>query len=514
MSATAQVSLGALGGSSLPKASQPSRLQIPPKPDFKALLFSGLQLTLVYGALVALLWGLLTLLHDPKKYDNRLLVIGFIGVVRYSWLLINIVRSYIYRFWAFPRLRRQADQIANPYPERVFFIIPTYKEVPWVTVEMLRAVTSECAKITSLVQLYITTGSEEEDRIATSALADFPPNPRLSIHLMRQSGKRSGMAYALRAVARNNPGCNDGVVVLMDGDTLLGDGALARSLPFFRLLPRMGGLTTNSVAITRGPHWYRNWYNLRFALRNRYMCSTSLSFKVLTLTGRYSLVRSSIATSRDFIERVESDFTDDWLYGRIQFKTGDDKSTWYALLKNGWDMLYVPDTTIYSLENASSTPLSESIGKMRRWFGNMLRNNGRAIALGPHTVGWFAWVALVDQRISMWTSLFLPTGTLILCFTYSPVILMYFCIWVLLTRTLYLLGLVVEGHKTHPWDMALLLFQQWVGSFIKIQTFSDLRRQKWGSARGDAQTNSAAFGNLQTALWLLIFFLIVGFLVS
>jgi glycosyltransferase Alg8 len=491
----------------------PANFSIPPRPGFVELTLSALRLFFFYGAAVVLLWILLYSFHDPKKYDNRLFVLGFIGVVRYSWLLINLVRAYLYRFWSFPKLRRAADAVSNPYPAKVFFIIPTFKEVPWVTEEMIRGVTKESARISSEVQLYFTTGGEDEDQLILEALERCPPNPRLSIHLMRQSGKRSGMAYALRAVARNNPGEMDGVVVLMDGDTLLGEGTLVSCLPFFRTLPRVGGITTNSVAITQGPAWYCRWYNLRFALRNRYMCSTSLTYKVLTLTGRYSLVRSNIATSREFIERVERDFIDDWLYGQIQFKTGDDKSTWYTLLKNCWDMLYVPDVTIYSLENASKTPFLESVGKMRRWFGNMLRNNGRAIALGPKTVGLFAWFALVDQRVSMWTSLVLPAGTLILCFTYSPVVLLYLAIWLLITRTIYLLALVAEGHKTHPWDLILLLFQQWAGSFIKIQTFSDLRRQKWGSARGDAKTTSAAFGNLQTALWMLIFLLLVGLLV-
>lgn len=501
-------------GSSPSHESGPAVFSTPAKPNRIELVLSAARFVSIFGLVALPIAGVAWFFSEHKELSRGVLTLGAIGIFRYSWLFLNVVRSYLYRFYRFPKLRKAADSVENPFPGKVHFIIPTFKEVPWVTREMIKAVAREARSIPSEVELYITTGGADEDEVVRHALHHCPPNERLQVFLMRQSGKRSGMAYALRAVARNNPTRSpDDIVVLMDGDTLIGENTLRKCLPFFPLLPRMGGLTTNSVALTRGPTWYRKWYDMRFSLRNRYMCSTSLSSKILTLTGRFSLVRAGIATSREFIERVETDFTEDWVYGRIDFKTGDDKSTWYELLRNGWEMFYIPDAHIFSLENASDTPVRESVGKMRRWFGNMLRNNGRAIALGPLCVGPFAWCALVDQRISMWTSLVLPAGTLFLIFTFSPVVICYFLLWVLFTRTVYLLALSVEGHKLHPWDMAMLLFQQWVGSFIKIQTFSDLRRQRWGAARGDAKTESAFFGNLQTALWFAIFLLIIGMLV-
>jgi glycosyltransferase Alg8 len=468
---------------------------------------------LVYGFFIVVLWFLFQQVEHQKGSRGGILALGALGLFRYGWLTVNLVRSYIYRFVAFPRMRRAADAIQQPYPEQVHFIIPTFKEKPWVTKEMLISVTREAASIPSLVRLYITTGGPDEDVIVRDVLAKCPPNPRLSVYMMRQAGKRYGMAYALRAAARTNLGEPSSVVILMDGDTLLGNGILRKSLPFFALRPKVGGITTNNIAVTNGPQWYRDWYTLRFSLRNRYMCSTSLSGKVLTLTGRFSFIRSEIALSDEFIERVEKDSIDDWVYGRIEFKTGDDKSTWFTLLKSGWEMLYLPDTYIYCLENAGDKPFRESVGKMRRWFGNMLRNNGRALALGWNKVGFFAWFSLLDQRISMWTSLVLPTGVLILIFTESPFVVVYFALWVLYTRLIYLCALVVEGHRMSNWDLPLLLYQQWVGSFIKIQTFSDLRRQKWGAARGDARNMRDRFGALQTTLWFGIFGLIVALLV-
>jgi glycosyltransferase Alg8 len=195
-------------------------------------------------------------------------------------------------------------------------------------------------------------------------------------------------------------------------------------------------------------------------------------------------------------------------------KTGDDKSSWFCLLSQGWEMLYVPDAWIYCMENAGPQPMRESIGKMRRWFGNMLRTNGRALALGPRRVGFFAWLLLLDQRVSMWTSLVMPTTCVLLAIAISPVIPLYFLIWILLSRLIYLFSLVLEGHSLSPTDLPLLLYQQWVGSFVKIQAMSDLRKQRWGAARGDdASGSSVIFARMQTGLWLACFILLVAAIV-
>ena len=80
---------------------------------------------------------------------------------------------------------------------------------------------------------------------------------------------------------------------------------------------------------------------------------------------------------------------------------------------------------------------------MVRWFGNMLRTNGRAIALGPGRIGLFTWWAILDQRMSMWTCLtgiaFAVVGTLFV----NPFAFVFYLIWVLTSRyvmTLFLLS--------------------------------------------------------------------------
>lgn len=101
-------------------------------------------------------------------------------------------------------------------------------------------------------------------------------------------------------------------------------------------------------------------------------------------------------------------------------------------------MIYVPDVIIYSIETISGSLIERAYQNMRRWYGNMLRNSDRAIALGIRKNGWFMFWCLIDQRISYWTSLITP-GLLIISllqqnWLWSGVI----SSWVLFSRPLML----------------------------------------------------------------------------
>ena len=269
----------------------------------------------------------------------------------------------------------------------------------------------------------------------------------------------------------------------MDGDTVLGAGILEKCLPLFAARKSVDALTTDNIAVTEG-HWlYRKWYTLRFSMRHRYMKSLSLSKQLQVLTGRFSLFRASECIKPEFIASLENDRIKHWLHGEIQFVTGDDKSTWYTLLKKGSEMLYVPDAIIYCMEDSGPQPVRTSIKKMHRWFGNMLRNNGRSITLGLGTQKPFVWWCHVDQRLSMFTSLLGPLSALWACIWLSPYYLLVYAILVLLVRSLYILILTFEGHRLSLVDIPMLLYTQWIGSIVKIYTLFHLHHQKWDSHR-------------------------------
>jgi len=235
------------------------------------------------------------------------------------------------------------------------------------------------------------------------------------------------MGHAIRALSRHyysrdseHPGS---VTIFMDGDTALEPGILRKVIPLFTVLPNLGAATTNELAyIHTSSKWYRDWFNLKFGQRHVLFQSQSLSRKVLTLTGRFSAFRTSIIVKEDFIQQLERDTLTHPLFGKFRFLMGDDKSTWFYLLKHGWDMLYVPDALCYSLESRNVSFLKVSLDLYFRWYGNTLRTNGRALALGVKRVGLFTWWCILDQRLSAWTPLVGITSALfcpfsrILCF--------------------------------------------------------------------------------------------------
>src|SRR3546814_2771761 len=96
------------------------------------------------------------------------------------------------------------------------------------------------------------------------------------------------------------------------------------------------------------------------------MCSMALTRRVLTLTGRMSLFRVGIVTDPRFIDDVQNDALDHWRLGRFKFLTGDDKSSWFSLMRLGWDTWYVPDAAISTVEHPRSEEHTSELQSLMR----------------------------------------------------------------------------------------------------------------------------------------------------
>jgi glycosyltransferase Alg8 len=429
----------------------------------------------------------LLLLRDPLELAQAgvtgVFTMGVVGMWRWSWFLVQVVRSRLYLHVVFPRWRRQANEVAVEDLPHMCFMIPTYKEKMWVNELVYKAIVREAKSLAQPVTILVNGSSREENAAIRQILEEHDPGLK-HIHLYeltQKDGKRKAMADGLRMLRTLNLP-EDTIVALMDGDSELCPGVLRGSLPFFNLFPKLGALTTDEMPVVKGSYIFSEWFHLRFCQRHYQMCSLSLSRKVLCLTGRFSLFHSRAAFHDDFINQLENDSLDDWLWGRFKFLSGDDKSTWYSLLRWRLDMIYIPDVMVNSLETHSGSVAKRAYDNMRRWFGNMLRNSDRAIGLGPRRAGFFPWWCLLDQRISMWTSLITP-GLLLLALLLGKWILAGLILsWVCFSRPLMLL-IIFMGRPSHlkPVHFPILVATQWASAVIKVWNQMNMAKQSWNN---------------------------------
>lgn len=457
-------------------------------------LLSFITPAVCYGLLsFAIVWSMWPYFYLVK--NETIIVLGVFALWRYSWQAAHYLRSWIYGAIRYPALRRRAHALpeARAFPEHVYFVIPSYREEPWVSVEAIQSVLSNLADIPSSATLLISTGCDQDDAVINAVWSAHPVREKVTVVLQRQSqGKRIAMGHSLRALARRYQDEPNSVTVFMDGDSYLEPETLRHTLPFFSADAGLGALTTNEIAyINSRSRLYKDWFNLKFGQRHVLFKSHSLSDKVLTLTGRFSMLRTAIVVRDDFIRQMEQDVLTHWMHGRFRFLMGDDKSSWFYLMKQGWKMLYIPDVTVYSLESRDASFFSVSRSLPYRWYGNTMRNNARALALGPRKTGLFIWLAIMDQRLSMWTALVGIGGAIILSLFKSFIYLPFYLAWVLAVRVIQMGVIALTGHPVSWLTIPLMLYNQWVGSVVKIHAFFHLADQKW--AKGKVVQSGSGF---------------------
>ncbi len=438
------------------------------------------------------------------EHRGAVLAIGTIGLWRYGWGLTHFARSLWYRKVAFPAMRRRAGDAPDGVGH-AFLLVTSFRIDARTTTRVYRAA-FEAALAAPAGATVVASIVEMGDERLIRRLFGFVAGERAdrNVHLVvvriAGSGKRDALAHGFRAIAAREPGPNDTVAVI-DGDSIVPPDLVERCAPFFALSPDVGALTTDESCEVEGREIFREWYSLRFAQRQILMCSMGLSGRVLTLTGRMSMFRARIACDEAFVSHVEEDSIEHWRLGRVKFLTGDDKSSWFFLLKRGYRMLYVPDVVVVTVEQPPAPGFVRSAAMlMVRWFGNMLRTNGRAIALGPERIGLFTWWAIIDQRVSMWTCLtgiaFALVGTLFV----DPFAGVLYAVWVLSSRyamTLVLMSVRPRVSVAYPF---LIFFNQIFGSLMKVYIFFRLDRQKWTRQNTVSRRDGPAWRLQLTAL--------------
>ncbi len=446
-------------------------------------------------ALMLLALALPKSVFDPDS-KHFLLLIGIVGVWRYSMGALHFVRGTLFLYVVYPWYKRRLAKLGSAAdPSHVFLLVTSFRIEALTTAMVYRSVIREaidCGYPTTVVCSIV----ELSDELLVKNLwARMAPPERVKLDFVRipGTGKRDGLAYGFRAISRQLPDEN-AVVAVIDGDTVLNEGVVKKTVPWFKLFPNVGGLTTNEFCEVRGSYIMSEWHKLRFAQRHLNMCSMALSKRVLTMTGRMSVFRAQVVTDPDFITDVESDYLDHWRLGRFQFLTGDDKSSWYSLMRLGYDTFYVPDAAINTVEHPPEKRFVKASRKlMFRWYGNNLRQNARALALGPRRLGAFTTVVLADQRASMWTCLLGLAVAIIASLKYSIAYLLVYLLWIGLTRLVLTLLLSVTGHRIGPAYPLILYYNQIVGALVKIQVFFHLDQQSWTRQNTKLNRDLASF---------------------
>ncbi|MGR3632030.1 MAG: glycosyltransferase [Limimaricola soesokkakensis] len=448
-------------------------------------------------AYLAALAGLAALVNasDLNALGPTVLVLGAIGIWRYSWAGLNYARAVAYVRWRYPRQRARAERAyaARPAQAHPYFMVTTYKIEPVVTTRVYRTIFDAAARSATGATIVASVVDGADVRVIRDlfvARGGGQPGPmqhvKLVIDRIPGTGKRDAIARSLRLIAREAPTSRD-ILIFVDGDSCVPVDLVARTAPYFTD-PRVGALTTDEAVEIENAPLFRDWFDLRFMQRQMMMSSMAFGGRVLTLTGRLSVFRADLATRASFIRQVEHDQIDHWRLGTVRFLTGDDKSTWFWLLSRGYRLTYLPDVKSVSMETQPLPGFFESaFALMRRWFGNMLRTNGRAVALGPRRIGFFTWWSVLDQRVSIWTTLFGPTAVLLTTIFVDPVALPAYLAWVMFTRYLFcgLLSLFRGGGFPVNYPF-LLYFGQIAGAAVKSYALFRLDRQKWTRQSGTA----------------------------
>lgn len=432
-------------------------------------------------ALVAFGMALPPVVWDSYSH-SFMFVIGGLAVWRYSWGLLNWIRYHIFNYIVFPRWRRAANAVAEEeLPDMVYLLVTSFRIGAETTRRVYESVFVEAVSYGRPVAIVASIVERADEGIIRQLFDRFVDSPLVTLTFVRiaGTGKRDALACGFRAISKMNPPAGS-VAAVVDGDSLLTEGSLRKTVPLFVSMPDIAALTTDETCEVEGRQIFREWYNMRFAQRHIYMGSVSLSRRVLTLTGRMSMFRAEILCRPDFIQQVELDWIDHWRLGRFKFLTGDDKSSWFYLARHGYQMIYVPDVTVLTIETPPHDSfVQSSVVLMRRWFGNMLRTNSRAIALGPSKLALFPWVTVIDQRLSMWTSLTGLFMAVLTTFAVTPFSMLYYIWWMMFTRYVITLSLLAGRKTVSAWYPFLLYYNQIVGSLIKTTVLFRLDKQKW-----------------------------------
>ncbi|MEO1543003.1 MAG: glycosyltransferase [Pseudomonadota bacterium] len=432
---------------------------------------------------------------DPEN-RSIIYVIGILGIWRYLWWFNHWMRALIFANVTYPKMRARAAAVWDSgwRPRHIHIQMTTFREHREISEAVIRGLVTEIRDAGVPATIWLGSSEREDEDMIANHLKIVGDDCDITLRVIRQNqpGKRVAIALILRAMSRAGLGKDD-IVIFMDGDFVVHPGAVKRCFPLFALDPDLHALTTDEHVMVKGPKWMQTWLDMRFAQRRMAMQSHALSNRVLTLTGRFSVFRATHIVSHEFIRLQEADFLENWLWGRFRFLSGDDKSTWYCLLRHGVKMTYVPDASGTTIEVVEGSGYKRMVENLRRWSGNMLRNGKRAIDLGPSRMPFFIWWCCVDQRLAMFTMLFSPLVAIAGSLKIGIGFLLAYVIYLAITRMLLSMVLFSYARRVDLGFVWTLYANQLLNAGVKVYMMWRLAKQKWAN-RGNQKQGFSADG--------------------
>lgn len=459
-----------------------------------------LRLWLYFCTCFILLSMLPNSIWDPEAHEI-VYVIGLLGIWRYAWWFNHWMRALVYEKLTYPKKRDMAAALWDSgwRPRHIHVQMTTFREHREISEAVIRGLCREIREAGVPATIWLGSSEAEDEQKISRYLKLIGSDLDITLRIIRQNqpGKRIAIALILRAMSRAGLDKND-FVIFMDGDFVFHPGMIRKCYPLFALDPELHALTTDEHVVVKGPQWMQSWLNMRFAQRRLAMQSHALSDRVLTLTGRCSIFRAEHITSLEFIRLQEADYLSHWLWGTFRFLSGDDKSTWYTLLKHGVRMSYVPDASGTTIEVVDGSGTKRMVENLRRWSGNMLRNGYRAIMLGPQRMPFFIWWCCVDQRLAMWTMLFSPMLAVAGALKVGMAYLVAYTIYIAITRAILSIVLFTYARQVDLNYIWCLYANQLLNAIVKVYMIWRLSKQKWAN-RGN-QKQGFAGNRIEAAL--------------
>lgn len=444
---------------------------------------------------------------------------------RWTWMTCHWIRALLYLRRRYPTTRATAQQLVaeRGHISDLAILSATYRERPEITSAVFRSVFEEMMRLQGLRRpptLLVGTGCDEDDAaisgIYNECCGQLPESTRPVLRLYRSAaGKRGALASGLEQLIALELD-REGAFVLMDGDTELEPGTLTRTLPVLRVEPEVAAMTTNEHVSVVGPAWMAEWLHYRHGQRHVLMSSLSLSRSLLCLTGRFSVFRASVLDA-GLVSAVRDDSIVHWLWGRYPLLSGDDKSSWFYLLKQGHRFLYIPDVSVLTHEHIPGTGLKNFYHNVRRWCGNMVRTIDRTLVLGPTRIGWFTWWSVLDQRLSMWTTLIGPTVMFWMLDARRTDLAAGYLLWVFMTRSVRAIPSLVHGRRISLVYGPLSAVTDWVAALVKIWITFFPVRQFWfnrGARVLDVSTGDPRTRARTLIAWLLLSATVTSYVVA